>query len=360
MIRFTQGNLLETDAEAMVNTVNTVGIMGKGIALMFKEKFPRNFETYARACEAGEIRVGRMFVTETKELFGPRWIINFPTKEHWRGKTNIDWVEEGLKDLARVIREKAIRSIAVPPLGCGNGGLDWREVKPLIEQALGGIDGVEVVVFEPTEKYQNVAKRTGVEKLTPARALVAEIVRRYCLLGIDCSILEIQKLGWFLERGVLRLRLDDPLKFKFQANKYGPYSHNLTKLLDTLDGSYLRCDKRLSDARPRDLIWFNEDKRDYVAAYLNSSEAKPYGPALEWAAETVDGFQSPLSMELLATVDWMVERDRTEPTVDAVFSRLGNWAGGEASGKRKLKIFDKRQVGIALGQLHAANQKLAA
>ena len=191
MVTYTQGNLLEADVDAVVNTVNTVGIMGKGIALMFKEQFPRNFEAYARACDEGEVRTGKMFVTENKELFGPRWIINFPTKTHWRVKTKIEWVEDGLKDLVRVIREKGINSIAIPPLGCGNGGLDWRDVRPLIESALAELEGVNAIVYEPTSKYQNVAKRTGVEKLTPARALVAEMVRRYSLLGIELSLIHI-------------------------------------------------------------------------------------------------------------------------------------------------------------------------
>jgi len=356
MVTFTKGNLLEADVEAVVNTVNTVGIMGKGIALMFKEQFPRNFEAYARACDAGEVRIGKMFVTEHKELFRSRWIINFPTKTHWRVKTRIEWVEEGLKDLVRVIREKDIRSIAIPPLGCGNGGLDWREVRPLIVSALEKVEDVNVIVYEPTSKYQNVAKRTGVEKLTPARALVAEMVRRYCLLGIDCSILEVQKLGWFIERGVRRFRVSDPLRFKFQANKYGPYSHNLTKLLDSLDGSYLRCEKRLADADPLDLIWFNEAKYDRVQAYLNSGEGKEFSRVLEWAATTVDGFESPLGMELLATVDWMIQHDGIEPTVEGVMEGLKGWAGGESAGQRKLKIFDRRLVAIALEKLQESNQ----
>lgn len=356
MITYMQGNLLEADVEAVVNTVNTVGIMGKGIALMFKEQFPRNFEAYARACDAGEMRIGKMFVTENRELFGPRWIINFPTKTHWRVKTKIGWVEEGLKDLVRVIREKDIHSIAIPPLGCGNGGLDWHDVRPLIESALEELKGVNAVVYKPTSKYQNVAKRTGVEKLTPARALVAEMVRRYCLLGIDCSILEVQKLGWFIERGVRRFRVSDPLKFEFQANRYGPYSHNLTKLLDSLDGSYLRCDKRLADADPLDLIWFNEAKYDRVQAYLNSGEGKEFSRVLEWAATTIDGFESPLGMELLATIDWMMQHDGIEPTVEGVMEGLKEWAGGEAASQRKLKIFGPRLVAIALEKLEVSNR----
>jgi O-acetyl-ADP-ribose deacetylase (regulator of RNase III) len=356
MITLTHGNLLDADVEAVVNTVNTVGIMGKGIALMFKEKFPENFRAYARACEANEVQIGRMFVTESRELFGPRWIINFPTKTHWRVNTKIEWVEEGLEDLVRVIRARNIRSIAIPPLGCGNGGLNWQDVRPLIESALGELDGVNAIVYEPTVKYQNVAKRTGVEKLTPARALVAEMVRRYSLLGIECSILEVQKLGWFLERGVERFGVTDALNFRFQANKYGPYSHNLTKLLDSLDGSYLRCDKRLADADPLDLIWFNEAKYDRVQAYLNSGEGKQFSRVLEWASATIDGFESPLGMELLATVDWMMQHDDIDPTVEGVMQGLKGWAGGEAAGQRKLKIFDQRLVAIALEQLRASNQ----
>lgn len=166
MIRFTTGNLLDAQTDAVVNTVNTVGVMGKGIALMFKEAFPANFREYAAACERGEVRTGRMFVTERPAIVGPpRWIINFPTKENWRAKSRIEWVVDGLSDLVKVIREKDIRSIAVPPLGCGNGGLDWNDVRPLIEQRLAGLEDVDVVVYEPTKEYPNVAKRADVAKL---------------------------------------------------------------------------------------------------------------------------------------------------------------------------------------------------
>src|SRR5688572_9765584 len=116
MMRFTQGNLLDADVDAVVNTVNTVGVMGKGIALMFKERFPENFSAYAAACKSGEVQVGRMFVQAGAELDGPRLIINFPTKKHWRQPTQVEWIEAGLVDLKRVIRSKGIRSIALPPL----------------------------------------------------------------------------------------------------------------------------------------------------------------------------------------------------------------------------------------------------
>lgn len=355
MTTFTQGNLLEADVEAVVNTVNTVGIMGKGIALMFKDKFPENFTTYARACENEEVRIGKMFVTENKQLFGPKWIVNFPTKKHWRTRTRIEWIEAGLEDLVGVIREKNIHSIAVPPLGCGNGGLDWADVRRLIVDALGDFEGLEVIVYEPTSKYQNVSKRSGVEKLTPARALISEIVRRYCLLGIECSILEVQKLAWFIERGIWRAGVEDPLKLEFSANRYGPYSDKLRHLLNCLDGSYLKCDKRLADAGPLDLIWFNEEMKDRVQTYLNSGECKKYVGALEWTSRVIDGFESPLGMELLATVDWLVERENVKPSYASILEGLRNWAGAAAAGERKLKIFDKRLILLALDQMETAN-----
>lgn len=161
MIRFIQANLLDAETQAIVNTVNTVGVMGKGLALMFKNRFPENFKAYEAACRRGEVEVGRMFVTASPELSGPRWIINFPTKEHWRNPSEMVWIVDGLKDLRAVIVEKGIRSIAIPPLGCGLGGLEWSAVLPEIESQLGDLTGVEVVIYEPTAKYQNVAVRRG-------------------------------------------------------------------------------------------------------------------------------------------------------------------------------------------------------
>jgi O-acetyl-ADP-ribose deacetylase (regulator of RNase III) len=135
MIKYTRGNLLESKAEALVNTVNTVGVMGKGVALMFKSAYPENFKAYEAACRRNEVKVGHMFVTERQAMLGPKWIINFPTKQHWRGKSKMEWIEAGLEDLKRVIAEKNIHSIAIPPLGSGNGGLNWLEVRARIEAA---------------------------------------------------------------------------------------------------------------------------------------------------------------------------------------------------------------------------------
>jgi O-acetyl-ADP-ribose deacetylase (regulator of RNase III) len=280
MLRFTQGNLLDADVDAVMNTVNTVGVMGKGIALMFKERFPENFTAYNAASKRREVQVGRMFVTASTDLAGPRWIINFPTKQHWRSPSRLEWIASGLQDLKSVIAERNIRSIAIPPLGSGNGGLDWATVRPMIEAALGGLDGVDVVVYEPTAKYQNVAKGRGVEKLTPSRALIAEMIRRYGLLGLECSILEVQKLAWVLGRVIKHAGIADPLKLQFEANRYGPYAQGLTHLLNALDGSYLHCEKRLADATPFDTIRFDDERQTMLAAYFTGSDGAPFLDAI--------------------------------------------------------------------------------
>jgi O-acetyl-ADP-ribose deacetylase (regulator of RNase III) len=354
MVRYTQGNLLEASTEALVNTVNEVGVMGKGIALMFRGAFPENTRAYVAACKAGEVRIGRMFVTENPDLIGPRWIINFPTKKHWRNPSRLDWVRDGLKDLARVIQESGIRSVAVPPQGCGNGGLEWEQVRREIEGALTGLADVDVLVFAPTAAYQNAPKREGVEELTPARALVAEMVRRYAVLGLECTNLEVQKLAWFLQRFARALGLGDPLRLEYAANKYGPYADGLRHLLDGLDGSYLHCEKRLSDAGPFDLIWFEDSKRERVEAYLREGEAAVYLPALEKTAALIDGFESPLGMELLATVDWLLCQKGCAPQVAAVRQELARWPGGQTAGERKLRLFDERLLGLALDRLAGA------
>src|SRR5262249_8776237 len=243
--------------------------------------------------------------------------------------------------------------IAIPPLGSGSGGLNWTEVRSRIEKALGSLKDVNVIIYEPTAKYQNVAKRSGVEELTVPRALIAEMVRRYSIQGIEFTLLEVQKLGYFLERSVDALKLDNKFKFEFTANKFGPYSEKLKHLLNGLDGSYLHCDKRLGDAGPFDVIHFDDSKRDKVSAYLTSPDVKAFRPALERTSELIDGFESPLGMELLSTVDWLINSD-VEPTVTAVRKRLASWPGGKTAGERKLRLFEDRTVEIALSSLAEA------
>ncbi len=350
-IRYTQGNLLDATADALVNTVNEVGVMGKGIALQFREAFPESAREYEQAAKAGKVHVGKVLVSHGAALLGPRWIIHFPTKKHWRNPSQLSWVRDGLQDLVHVIQREGIRSIAIPPLGCGNGGLAWDDVRPEIERALASLPDVDVTVFVPTERYQTAPKRTGVEALTAARALIAELIRRYSVLGLECSLLEVQKLAWFLHRALERRSLKDPLDLKFAANRYGPYSDRLRFLLDALDGSYLHSDKRLADASPLDVLWFEDNKREAVAAYLASPAASEFLPALDEATAVIDGFESPFGLELLATVDWLISQERVAPTVEAVRVGIAGWPHGRAAAQRKHRIFDDRVLALALDRL---------
>lgn len=353
-MKLSQGNLLESQAEALVNTVNTVGVMGKGIALMFKEKFPLNYKLYKQACSQKAVQVGQVFVTRNPEFSNPKWIINFPTKEHWRGKTKLAWIESGMDDLVRVVRELEITSIAIPPLGCGNGGLDWDQVRPIILSKLQSIGAVDIEVFEPTRRYANVSKRSGVEELTPSRALIAELVRSYWVMGLACSILEVQKLAWFLSRSIgLTAGAEDPLRLDFKAHKYGPYSDRLRHVLNDMDGSYLGCERRIPDARPSDVIWFQNDREQVLSEYIRV-ECKPWQPALQRTLALIDGFESPLGLETLSTVDWLVNReDNRGSRSNEVDVRSWSYPS-KSAGARKAAIMDQRAVAIAHEQLISA------
>lgn len=339
MIHYTQGNLLEAETDALVNTVNTVGVMGKGIALMFKEQFPDNFKAYAAACKQGEVQTGRMFVTSTSQLHPPRWIINFPTKRHWRNPSQLEWINEGLVDLRRVLIANNIQSVAIPPLGSGNGQLVWGSVQPLIEQHLGDLPGIDVVVYEPTRAYHNVSKSSGIEQLTPPRAMIAEMIRRYEVLGLECTILEVQKLAWVLNRVLNRFSAPNPLKLTFVAERYGPYADNLRHVLDALDGSYLHCDKRLADASPTDLIEFAPTHATKLKGYLQQSDNAIYVDAIDQTDAMIDGFQSPLGMEALATVGWLIDEMQVEPDLPAIRRGIDKWPHSRDAAARKQQIF---------------------
>ncbi|SBS34608.1 RNase III inhibitor [Marinomonas spartinae] len=360
MIHYTQGNLLEADVEALVNTVNTVGVMGKGIALMFKERFPQNTQDYSKACKAKQVETGRMFVTQTDELVGPKWIVNFPTKRHWRNPSKLEWITEGLFDLKQFILDKRLNSIAIPALGAGNGKLNWESVKPEIERILGDLESVDILVFEPTQHYQNVAKQKGHTKLTPARAMIAELIRQYWVMGMECTLLEVQKLAWFLERSIEKRngsnKADNPLDLRFEANLYGPYADRLRHLIDHLDGTYLHCNKRINDAEPLDVIWFEDSKQSQLNEYLNSAEMQPYRPSLQDTIQLIDGFETPYGMELLSTIDWLISKENIEPDLQKIIQGIQHWPAGETSAKRKTNLFDERSINIALTRLKSAYQ----
>ena len=234
MIIYKVGNILESDAEALVNTVNTVGVMGKGIALQFKKAYPENYKKYKQAIEQKDVKLGKMFVTETYALIGPKYIINFPTKGHWRYPSKLEWIKDGLQDLKQVIQDKGIKSIAVPPLGCGQGGLDWNDVKREIEQTLTGLD-TEIIAYEPSEKVKEILKKQNHKKqanLTPVRAMLLYLLFHYRSAGEFASEFAAEKLSYFLQRlGEKQLKLD------FKKGYYGPYSGKVRHVLYVINGT---------------------------------------------------------------------------------------------------------------------------
>ena len=358
MIRYATGNLLLANVDALVNTVNTVGVMGKGVALQFKEAFPANFHAYEEACKRGKVQIGRVFVTETGRLDGPRWIVNFPTKKDWRHPSKLEYVRAGLSDLVNVVRERKIHSIALPPLGCGHGGLDWLQVRQAIEGAMADLPDVDVVVYEPTDAYQASPKRVGVEELTPARAMLVDAIRRYGVLGLECTNLEVQKLAYFLQRILHGMRIDDPLRLTFLPNKYGPYADALRHMLDSLDGSYLHCQKRLHDAGPMDPIQIDLDRLPKVEDYVARVLAQEQRSALEQLDRVIDGFQSPYLMELLASVDWLLNQRGGDATDSQLLADIANWPGGIEAARRKARLFKEEAVTLARARLQRDSRVL--
>ena len=243
-------------------------------------------------------------------------------------------------------------------MGCGNGGLQWKDVRVLIEAAFRNSD-IAVSVYEPVATYMAEPKKTGVEELTPARALLVEAIRRYWVLGLGCTNLEVQKLAWFLQRCSAVLGIEDTLQLRFTPNRYGPYADNLRHLLDNLDGGYLKCTKRLSDAGPNDTIWFNPEFREKLEQYLGSEQFAPYKPVLDLTTRIIDGFESPLGMEVLATIDWTLEHSHDHIVNAEDFRKaLLQWPAGAAAAQRKMRLFGDRILQLGLDRvLHVLASK---
>ena len=337
MISFASGDLLKSDALAFINTVHCVGVMGKGIALQFKQAFPKNYDAYRRACEAGEVRLGEMFVFDTGSMINPRWIINFPTKGHWKAKSRLEDIVVGLEDLKRVIQELGIRSIAVPPLGCGNGGLDWRDVEPVIRGALSDLPDVDVRLFAPGAAPKVDEMRVGTERpnMSRGRALVLRLLGLYGAAGYRHSLLEVQKLTYFLQEA------GEDLKLGFQKYHYGPYAENLNHVLQRIEGHFIRGYGDRSQAAE---IYVLDEGRKEAEALLSGDEAAH--ERLNRVAELIEGFETPYGLELLSTVHWIVTQDRqAADQPERLIEAVRSW------NTRKAAVMREPHVHTALDQL---------
>ena len=339
MIETGTGDLLKAPVEALVNTVNTVGVMGKGLALQFRQAFPANYAAYKKACDRKELEPGRMFVFDTGLLTGPRIIINFPTKRHWKGKSKIEDVKTGLRDLVRILSERRVKSVAVPPLGCGQGGLAWQEVRPLIVKALGELE-TRVLLFGPedgTRQASDMVVNTAKPKLTPARAALLLSMSRYGEPGTTFTKLELQKLCYF------QMVAGEPSlvsSAKFEPQQYGPYSEPLNHLLQRMEGHFIRGygDRTV----PSSVVLLPAATKE-ATLYLSTL------PDTRRRAERVNtlikNFEAPHGLELLATAHWVATKDSPTTDIEMVTARVHEWS------ERKREKFPREHIEVAMRRL---------
>lgn len=335
MIKLFHGNLLQAPAQALVNTVNTQGVMGKGIALQFKQAYPQMFRAYEAACANREVKLGRMHVFDLGGLDGgPRWIINFPTKGHWRARSRVSDIEAGLRDLRRLVGELGIESIAVPPLGCGHGGLDWAEIRPLIERELSEMTDVEVLLYAPAGAPKPIAmpNRTQRPNMTLGQAVVLALMNRYLTALLDpwVTLLELHKLLYFTQEAGVDLRL------QYDANIYGPYAKNLRQLLIRMESHYVSGYGDGEDApkKPLELL-----PGAYEAARIFLLDKHDVQDRMAKAIKLMEGYEDPFGLELLSSVHWIMRSapgaaDDPQLAVQAVH----NW------NKRKRQLFKPEHI----------------
>lgn len=339
MATFTEatGNLLDADVDALVNTVNTVGVMGKGIALQFKNAFPANYEAYRLACKEEAVRLGEMFVFETGTLGRPRWIINFPTKQHWRARSRLPDIESGLEALRVIIREYEIKSIAVPPLGCGSGGLDWADVLPSILTQLNELEA-EVLYYPPgsTPAADEMVVATERPVLTPGKAALVVMVDRYTAVALSTSLIEIQKLMYFLQESGEELRL------RYKDHYFGPYADNLRHVLKALEGHHLRGygdgSNSIAHAEPIVVLPGAIEEATPVLA-----ENPAVSSRMNRVLQLVEGYESPFGLELLATVHWVTAHSTwgSNDAPKGVVERVQDWS------PRKRRLFAPEHITAA-------------
>jgi O-acetyl-ADP-ribose deacetylase (regulator of RNase III) len=338
MIEYKSGDIVKENAEALINTVNCVGVMGRGIALQFKNAFPENFKAYAAACKAEEVQPGRMFVFETGQLTNPRYIINFPTKRHWRGKSRMEDIEAGLKALVGTIRRYNIRSIAVPPLGSGLGGLDWPEVKLRIEAALQPLSDVRIIIYEPkgAPTTEKMVHNREVPTMTAGRAALVELMHRYLggLLDPSVTLLEVHKLMYFMQEA------GEPLRLKYQKASYGPYAENLRHVLHAIEGHLVSGYADGGDAPDKQLQLVPGAIEDATAFLQQHADTNT---RFDKVAELVDGFESPFGLELLSSVHWVMKNEPVN-SVDELISHTYAW-------NDRKRQFTLRQIALAVDVL---------
>lgn len=312
--------MMQSGAEALVNTVNTVGVMGKGIALQFKEAFPNNNKAYIDACKNKKLEPGKLLAVWDENLqLGRKLIINFPTKIHWRNPSKYEYIEKGLITLRELLQKKNLKSVAIPPLGSGNGGLDWNKVKPMIEQALSGLN-TEIMIYEPNAAIKAILQKQEVKKeikLTPARASLLYALFAFESMGEYSSLFAANKLAYFLQRKGQKLNLD------FKAHHYGPYAIGVEKVLYHLNGVYLKGMEQ-GNTKPFEPLQLNYEKWEEIKQYIDKELSYEDAQRVKSLVQFLAGFTSELSLEILATVDFITAQN-PQYSIDEVIKAIANW-----------------------------------
>lgn len=349
MVHLVRGNLLEANASALVNTVNTVGVMGKGIALQFREAYPGNYRAYREGCDAGEVRLGTMFLHDLNALCPPRYIINFPTKRHWREPSQLEYVDAGLVDLLRVVTAHQIDSIAVPPLGCGNGGLDWEDVRPRIVEALGSLPELTAWVYEPGPPPRTTKRSAPRSRppMTHGRAVFTRLLDLYqpYKAGDPVGMMEVQKLVYFAQAAG-----ETALNLPFEEGHYGPYADRIHHVLRDVNGHYIDGYRgRDAAARLSLLPLAAESAARYLAGHEDTVRR------LDRLIDFVAPFADAYGLELLATVHWLARHDMAVANDPQAAARaVGDWS------ERKRDRYDAWHISAAWRHLHDTNWMPAA
>jgi len=317
-MKFKKGDMFSEPVEALVNTVNCVGVMGKGVALEFKNRWPANFRAYKQLCDAKGLKPGKMFVFDTKELFaseGPRFLINFPTKAHWRSKSKIEYVEDGLDALSDAIREYGITSIAIPPLGCGNGGLDWAEVRPLIEAKLAKLESVDIRLFVPKDAADEPEHvRSGFPMTFPRAVLLKALNDLERFFDGSFDRISLQKIAYFLQV------LGVDFKLEFSRHLHGPYS-------ETLKLAYVALEQHgmVNGFLTGDRQTHVTNSGCAVADEFLGGSSSTASIIIERLSKLVQGYESPYGLELLSSVHWLAHHEGHYP-VERIVEEMMSWS----------------------------------
>jgi O-acetyl-ADP-ribose deacetylase (regulator of RNase III) len=339
-MEYKTGDLLQENAEAFVNTVNCVGVMGRGIALQFKKMFPENFKAYSQACRKEQVQPGKMFVYKNEALVCPKYIINFPTKRHWKELSLIEDIENGLEDLVEVIKNLNISSIAIPPLGSGLGGLDWNMIRIKIEHSLQNLPNTKIIIFEPQKTSEKTIVAKHILPMTAGRASLIELMHRYLNGFLDpfITLLEIHKLMYFLQE------YGEALSLKYNKASYGPYAENLRHVLNAMEGYYIFGYEDGGDNPEKQIQLVPgayQDANKFLASHAQTKER------LEKVANLIEGFESPFGLELLSTVHWVVKKENAN-SLDDILRKIYSW-------NERKKQFLRCQVEIAFKVLKERN-----